>query len=97
MKEGKTKYTPTGGVLELRKAICKKFKNDNDLEYNPSQIIVSTGAKQSLANIFMAILNPGDEVIIPVPYWVSYPEIIKLADGVPVFVKTVKEIIINIQ
>lgn len=91
MQEGKTKYTPTSGVLELRKAICNKFKNDNGLEYDPSQIIVSTGAKQSLANTFMAILNPGDEVIIPVPYWVSYPELVELADGKAVYVQTGEE------
>lgn len=91
MQEGKTKYTPTSGVLELREAICGKFKNDNDLEYSPNQIIVSTGAKQSLANAFMAILNPGDEVIIPVPYWVSYPELVSLADGKPVYVQTGEE------
>lgn len=91
MNEGKTKYTPASGILELRKAICKKFKDDNNLEYKPNQIVVSTGAKQSLANAFMAILNKGDEVIIPVPYWVSYPELVKLADGVPVLVKTKKE------
>jgi len=91
MQEGKTKYTPTSGVLELREAICGKFKNDNGLEYSPNQIIVSTGAKQSLANAFMAILNPGDEVIIPVPYWVSYPELVSLADGKPVYVQTGEE------
>ena len=91
MQEGKTKYTPTSGVLELREAICDKFKNDNGLEYSPNQIIVSTGAKQSLANAFMAILNPGDEVIIPVPYWVSYPELVSLADGKPVYVQTGEE------
>lgn len=91
MQEGKTKYTPTSGVLELRKAICNKLKNDNKLEYNPSQIIVSTGAKQSLANAFMAILNPGDEVIIPVPYWVSYPELVELAEGKAVYVQTGEE------
>lgn len=91
MNEGKTKYTPASGILDLRKSICNKFKNDNNLEYKPSQIVVSTGAKQSLANAFMAILNKGDEVIIPVPYWVSYPELVKLADGVPVIVNTNKE------
>ena len=91
MHDGKTKYTPAGGLLELKKTICNKFKNDNNLEYKPSQITISTGAKQSLANTFMAILNPGDEVLIPVPYWVSYPELVKLADGVPVFVETSKE------
>ena len=88
MKDGKTKYTPAGGILQLKETICNKFKNDTNLAYKPSQIIVSTGAKQSLANTFMAILNPGDEVLIPVPYWVSYPELVKLADGVPVFVNT---------
>lgn len=91
MEEGKTKYTPTSGVIELRKAICDKFRRDNNLIYNPNQIIVSTGAKQCLANVFMAILNPGDEVIIPVPYWVSYPELVRLADGVPVYVDAKKE------
>ena len=86
MEEGKTKYTQTSGIIELRKAICNKFKVDNDLDYNSSQIIVSTGAKQSLANALFAILNPGDEVIVPIPYWVSYPELIALADGIPVYV-----------
>ena len=91
MHDGKTKYTPAGGLLELKKTICKKFKEDNGLDYVPEQITISTGAKQCLANTFMAILNPGDEVLIPVPYWVSYPELVKLADGVPVFVETLKE------
>ena len=87
MEDGNTKYTSVNGILQLREAICKKFKGDNGLEYNPSQIVVSTGAKQSLANTFLAILNPGDEVIVSTPYWVSYPELIKLADGKPVFVE----------
>lgn len=91
MEEGRTKYTATSGILDLRKAICSKFEKDNGLLYNPSQIVVSTGAKQSLANTFLAILNEGDEVIIPVPYWVSYPELVKLAGGVPVFVNTLKQ------
>ena len=91
MEEGKTKYTPTSGIIELREAICKKLKEDNNLHYNSNQIIVSTGAKQSLADAFMAILNPGDEVIVPIPYWVSYPELIKLADGMPVFVEGKEE------
>ena len=91
MEEGNTKYTVTSGILDLRNAICKKLKSDNELEYRANQIVVSTGAKQSLANTFLAILNKGDEVIIPVPYWVSYPELVKLADGVPVFVNTSKE------
>lgn len=87
MEDGNTKYTSVNGILQLREAICKKFKDDNGLEYNTSQIVVSTGAKQSLANTFLAILNPGDEVIVSTPYWVSYPELIKLADGKPVFVE----------
>ena len=91
MNEGKTKYTPVSGIPELKEAICKKFKDDNNLEYKANQIIVSTGAKQCLANSLMAILNPGDEVIIPTPYWVSYPELVALADGVPVFVKSKEE------
>lgn len=91
IKEGKTKYTATPGIAELKDAIVNKFKNDNDLSYDASQIIVSTGAKQCLANVFGAILNPGDEVLIPVPYWVSYPELVKLADGNPVFVNTKEE------
>lgn len=88
MKDGKTKYTPAGGIVQLKETICNKFKKDNNLEYKTSQIIISTGAKQSLANAFMAVLNPEDEVLVPVPYWVSYPELVKLADGVPVFVDT---------
>ena len=88
MQEGNTKYTNVNGILPLREAICKKFKEDNGLVYKPSQIVVSTGAKQSLANVFLAILNPGDEVIVPNPYWVSYPELIRLADGKPVFVES---------
>lgn len=88
MNEGKTKYTAASGIIELKKAICDKFKRDNDLDYNTKQIIISTGGKQCLVNTFMSILNPGDEVLIPIPYWVSYPELVKLADGVPVFVDT---------
>ena len=88
MEEGNTKYTSVNGILPLREAICKKFKEDNGLIYKPSQIVVSTGAKQSLANVFLAILNPGDEVIVPNPYWVSYPELIRLADGKAVFVES---------
>lgn len=91
MEEGKTKYTATSGIVELKEAIAKKLKEDNKLNYKTKNIIISTGAKQSLANLFMAILNPGDEVIIPVPYWVSYPELVKLSDGVPVFIETKKE------
>ena len=91
MENGNTKYTNTNGVISLREAICKKFKDDNGLVYNPSQIVVSTGAKQSIANALLAILNPGDEVIIPTPYWVSYPELVALADGKAVFVESYEE------
>lgn len=88
MEEGNTKYTATSGIVELKEVIAKKLHDDNGLNYGTKNIIISTGAKQSLANVFMAILNPGDEVIIPVPYWVSYPELVKLSDGVPVFIET---------
>ena len=81
-------YTPVDGYLELKEAICRKFKRDNQLHYNPSQILVSTGAKQSLYNIAQVMLNEGDEVILPAPYWVSYYEIIKLSGGTPVVVPT---------
>lgn len=90
LNEGFTKYTPVPGTLELRKAICEKFLKENNLKYEPDQIVVSNGGKHSLTNIFSAILNPGDEVIIPSPYWLSYPEIVKLADGVPVYVRADK-------
>ena len=83
---GHTKYTPSSGLLPLRKAICEKFQKDNGLEYEPSQIIVSNGAKQSLCNAILSIINPGDEVIIPTPAWVSYVEMVKLAEGVNVLV-----------
>ncbi|MCB2358308.1 pyridoxal phosphate-dependent aminotransferase [Clostridium estertheticum] len=88
INEGMTKYTAASGIIELKQAIIKKLKKDNSLNYTTDQIIVSTGAKQCLANVLQAILNPGDEVIIGAPYWVSYPELVKLADGVPVFVET---------
>lgn len=91
LKNGFTKYTPVPGTLELRKAICDKFKQFNNLSYEPDQIVVSNGGKHSLTNIFEAILNPGDEVIIPSPYWLSYPEIVRLADGIPVYVRAEKE------
>jgi aspartate aminotransferase len=77
-------YTPVAGLLELRSAIVTKFKRDNNLEFSPNQIIASTGAKQSLANVCLSILNPGDEVLLPCPYWVSYSEIIRLAEGIPI-------------
>lgn len=81
-------YTPVDGYAELKEAIITKFKRDNNLTYSPSQIVVSTGAKQSLANIAAVMLNPGDEVILPCPYWVSYADIVKLNEGVPVEVPT---------
>jgi len=77
-------YTPVPGLAELREAIAEKLKRDNGLEHNPEQIVASTGAKQSIANVCMSLLNPGDEVLLPAPYWVSYFEIIKLAEGTPV-------------
>lgn len=83
---GETKYTDVQGTMELRKAVCAKFKRENDLEYKPEQITVGTGGKQVLYNGFMATLDPGDEVIIPAPYWVSYPDMALLAEGTPVFV-----------
>jgi aspartate aminotransferase len=91
IEKGFTRYTAAQGTMELRKAVCGKMKRDHGLEYNPNQVIVSSGAKHSLSNAFAAILNAGDEVIVPVPYWVSYTEIIKLNDGVPVLVPTKKE------
>lgn len=83
-----TKYTDASGIVELRRAIAEKLLTDNGLTYKPEEIIVSTGAKQSLYNIFVTILNPGDEVLLPTPYWVSYPEQIRLCDGVPVDLPT---------
>ena len=88
IKSGFTKYTPASGTNELKEAISKKFKSFN---YAPDQIVISNGGKHSLTNIFTALINPGDEVIIPAPFWLSYPEIVKLAGGVPVIVKTTKE------
>ena len=79
-------YTPVAGIPELREAIVKKFKRDNNLHFTPEQILVSTGAKHCIMNAMMAIVNIGDEVIIPTPYWVSYSEMAKLIEGVPVFI-----------
>ena len=84
-------YTPVDGYLDLKEAIARKFKRDNHLDYKPSQIVVSTGAKQSLFNIAQAMINPGDEIIVPAPFWVSYVEIIKIAGGIPVEVPTAIE------
>lgn len=86
--ENYSSYTPVDGYAELKTAISNKFKRDNNLDYKPNQIVVSTGAKQSLFNVAMVVLNPGDEVILPAPYWVSYSDIVKLAEGVPVEVLT---------
>ncbi len=87
LDDGFTKYTPVPGLLELREAIQHKFKRDNNLDYGVKQIVVSNGAKQSIGNVCLSILDPGDEVVILAPYWVSYSEIVKLAEGVPVLVK----------
>jgi aspartate aminotransferase len=87
IRRGETKYTALDGIPELKRAISAKFKRENGLDYKPSQISVGTGGKQVLFNALMATLNPGDEVIIPTPYWVSYPDIVLLAAGVPVFVE----------
>ncbi|PRD45242.1 aspartate aminotransferase [Phyllobacterium phragmitis] len=91
IERGETKYTPVSGIPELRQAISAKFKRENGLDYKPEQIIVGTGGKQILFNAFMATLNPGDEVIIPAPYWVSYPEMVAICGGTPVFVSTTIE------
>lgn len=86
--KGYTHYTPTGGISELKKAICTKFKKDNNIDYLPEEIVVSNGAKHSLCNAIEALINPGDEVLVASPFWVSYSEMITLAGGVPVFVDT---------
>ena len=91
IKDGFTKYTPASGTNELKAAISKKFKEFNGLDYDTDQIVISNGGNHSLTNIFTALINPGDEVIIPAPFWLSYPEIVKLAGGVPVIVTTTKE------
>ena len=83
-----SKYMPVNGYQDLREAISNKFKRDNGINYSTEQIVVSTGAKQSIANVVLSLINPGDEVIVPAPYWVSYAEIIKMAEGVPVFIDT---------
>ncbi len=86
-----TRYTPASGTLELKNAICEKVNKDTGLDYKAENVIISNGGKHALTNIFMTILNPGDEVIIPAPYWVSYPEMVKMADGVPVYINTTEE------
>ncbi|OEF99057.1 aspartate aminotransferase [Vulcanibacillus modesticaldus] len=91
MRKGFTKYTAAAGIPELKQAIIEKFKRDNNLEYKMDQVIVTMGAKHALYNFFQVVCNPGDEVIVPVPYWVSYPEQVKLAQAVPVFLEGKKE------
>lgn len=91
VRNGLTRYTPASGIPELKNSICRKLKSDNNLDYKPSQIVISNGAKHSIHNALLAICNPGDEVIVPLPYWVSYPELVKLADAVPIFVETREE------
>jgi aspartate aminotransferase len=88
INRGETKYTAVAGIIELREAIARKFKRENNLDYTANQVIVGTGGKQILFNALMATLNPGDEVVIPAPYWVSYPEMVALCGGTPVFVGT---------
>ena len=88
IRDGRTRYTAPDGIPELKQAICAKFARDNDLHYSPAQISVGTGGKQVLYNALMASLNPGDEVVIPTPYWVSYPDMVRLAGGTPVFAPT---------
>jgi len=90
MRQGHTKYTEVGGVPELRAAVCHKFKRDNDLDYEPADILISCGAKHTLFNMVVALLNPGDEVLVPSPFWVSYPEQARLVGAVPVAVPTVE-------
>ena len=87
IENGETKYTAVDGIPELKAAICAKFKRDNDLDYTPGQVIVSPGGKAVLYNALMATINPGDEVIIPAPYWVSYPDMVLLAGGTPVLIQ----------
>ena len=91
LDNGHTKYTPSSGLLPLRKAICEKFQKDNGLEYEPSQIIVSNGAKHSIFNACYAVLEEGDEVIIPAPYWLTYPEVVKVCGATPVYIDCKKE------
>ena len=81
-------YTPVAGFADLREAVCKKLKRDNNLDYKAENIIVSTGAKQSLANVIMAVIDTDDEVVIPTPFWVTYSELVRLAEGKPVFIQS---------
>lgn len=88
---GKTKYTPNTGTSSLRKAICHKLQSENGLEYSPAEIVVTNGAKQAIWQAVLACVSPGDEVIVPAPYWVSYPEMVRMAGGVPVVLDTTAE------
>ena len=88
IRAGFTKYTPTTGTPELKKLISEKFKKDNSICYEPGQIVVSCGAKHSIVNVMLALVNRGDEVLIPAPYWVSYPEMVSLCEATPRFLKT---------
>jgi aspartate aminotransferase len=91
IESGKTKYTPAGGIPELKKAVIEKFKRDNNLEYKTSEVTINCGGKHSFYNLMQVLLNKGDEVIVPAPYWVSYPPIVELADGVPVIIEASDE------
>ncbi|KMO33036.1 aspartate aminotransferase [Methylobacterium tarhaniae] len=97
IRRGETKYPPVSGIVPLREAIAKKFKRENGLDYKPSQTIVGTGGKQVIYNALLATLNPGDEVVIPRPYWVSYPEMVGLCGGTPVFADTTMETNFKLQ
>lgn len=88
MENNFTHYSPVPGYMDVRQAICQKLKRDNNLDFKPENIVVSTGAKQALANVILSVINPGDEVVVPAPFWVSYSELIKLAEGIPVYVQT---------
>lgn len=88
MEDNFTHYSPVPGYMDVRQAICHKLKRDNNLDFKPENIVVSTGAKQALANVILSVINPGDEVVVPAPFWVSYSELIKLAEGIPVYVQT---------
>jgi len=92
-----SRYTDATGLTELKRVVCEKFRRDNSLDYGPENIIISVGAKHALYNLFQAVLNPGDEVIIPKPYWVSYPDMVRLADGTPVFAETGHDFMLNAE
>ncbi len=97
IEQGQTKYTAVDGIPELKQAICDKFKRDNELDYTPSQVFVAPGGKPVIYDAMMATLNAGDEVVIPAPYWVSYPDIVNLAGGTPVIVETRAEDAFKLQ